>query len=308
MKGTISAANLENNGTLTLAPAAQAATITGSFSNAGSAVLSVPFFTDGSTALITAGSAVLSGTLRYKPVRGTYYKTGTLSLNRHPVLLASGALPATDFTDVSFVSAAEIDSPILHMTLNTGAAASENSVTITRTSYTAYAAGSETACQVGAALNHIAETASGTTATRAAETEETEGARQASGSSASADVTALIAALDWSSSDGSDIVYALPRLAPGAYNTLVKISLARQEQVSSILSTRTRTLIANSQLARSAHASDKAPAGTHAVWAQPVASHEADQRTEGYHTHLIVFSLTKQYVFSAPTVFQPHSR
>lgn len=268
LTGAVNVFSLTNSGTLSLLrPDPEQVTVAESFTNAAGATLETGFTADGSMAGITASSASLSdSTWAVRPLPDFYGSGQEITL----------ALPVTTegdlVTDNLATTLAATDSPTLSFTLAGSGDDGPPSVTVTADragdAYSQYA-DSATGHSVGQVLGRLAPHARG-------------------------DMRHLLAALDWSAPDGSDITSGMKQLSSTAYDISARAALSQQNEFNLLILRRmlaTRSAraaaLARPQLLADDSAADSA-AGTRSLrdtdwqlWATPYGASSFQQSHGG---------------------------
>ncbi len=196
-----SLSNLNNS---YLALSNEGAVVTDNFTNAAGATLEVGFNSAGDVAGVSANSATLAGSYVLRPVKD-YYATNSLIETAYPVETIEGVNGG--FTNVSL---AANSSPTLDFTLEDQDPDSP-SIRVSRSSnaYSRYAS-NPSGEDVGSALYGVSKEAKG-------------------------DMRNLFSAIDFSSSDGSQIAPALSQLSAESYDVAARSSLSHQNELNLML-------------------------------------------------------------------------
>lgn len=225
--GLVDVNSLRNKGHLTLTgrdDSGKAAHVGTSFVNEAGATLETGFTADGRVTGIEADSAALDGTWLLRPLRDFYASQDVIT----PEQPVSAGTQTGDFTAVGIGT--NLSPTLTFSLLPVRLAQPQIHVSRAADAYSRYAASSG-GLSLGHALVGIAGEAGG-------------------------DMQELLAALDWSAQDGSDVRQALDQLGPEAYDASARATLAQQAEFNVLL---LRRMLGNMQAQRAAAAHDGRP-------------------------------------------------
>ncbi len=199
--GTVNVASLDNSGTLALYSVDETgyAATAEEFVNAPGSTLETGFVADGSVTAVQAQNASLSGAWAMRAMPD-FYASDQIIRPYEPVTVTGGRTGSFD----SVVLAANASPTLTFSLLDANPSAPSIMVSRAQDAYSRYA-GNAGAARLGRALPGIG--------------------RQAQG-----DMRNLLAALDWSDSDGHEAGSALDTLGPEAYDASARASLAQQSE------------------------------------------------------------------------------